>query len=146
MTGMVVKYCDNILKNFALAISVILTVLVAIPLFGQVRPVPICGWQVAHTARAPENCIAVAVLYRVWGVAAMRTAAAQQGAGPACIAPPTSPGLALWLPPCRAAVAQPRLPAGRGAGAAVCVHVWAGAGRAQAAPVLAAHSQGGRDG
>eukprot|EP00887_Chlorella_sp_A99_P000565 scaffold17.g565.t1 len=29
-------YCDNILKNFALAISVILTVLVAIPLFGQV--------------------------------------------------------------------------------------------------------------
>ncbi|EFN52865.1 hypothetical protein CHLNCDRAFT_12764, partial [Chlorella variabilis] len=38
VTGMVVKYCDNILKNFALAISVILTVLVAIPLFGQVRP------------------------------------------------------------------------------------------------------------
>ena len=36
VTGMVVKYCDNILKNFALAISVILTVLVAIPLFGQV--------------------------------------------------------------------------------------------------------------
>ncbi|KAL4440038.1 hypothetical protein ABPG75_003039 [Micractinium tetrahymenae] len=35
VTGMVVKYCDNILKNFALAISVILTVLVAIPLFGQ---------------------------------------------------------------------------------------------------------------
>ena len=39
VTGMVVKYCDNILKNFALAISVILTVLVAIPLFGQVG-----GW------------------------------------------------------------------------------------------------------
>lgn len=37
VTGMVVKYCDNILKNFALAVSVILTVLVAIPLFGQVR-------------------------------------------------------------------------------------------------------------
>lgn len=36
VTGMVVKYCDNILKNFALAISVILTVLVVIPLFGQV--------------------------------------------------------------------------------------------------------------
>ncbi|GAB4823747.1 hypothetical protein N2152v2_010793 [Parachlorella kessleri] len=35
VTGMVVKYCDNILKNFALAISVILTVLVVIPLFGQ---------------------------------------------------------------------------------------------------------------
>ncbi len=44
VTGMVVKYCDNILKNFALAISVILTVLVAIPLFGQVRimlPLPL---------------------------------------------------------------------------------------------------------
>ena len=38
VTGMVVKYCDNVLKNFALAISVILTVLVAIPLFGQVSP------------------------------------------------------------------------------------------------------------
>ena len=34
-TGMVVKYCDNIIKNFALAVSVILTVCVAIPLFGQ---------------------------------------------------------------------------------------------------------------
>jgi UDP-sugar transporter A1/2/3 len=35
VTGMVVKYCDNILKNFSLAVSVILTVLLAIPLFGQ---------------------------------------------------------------------------------------------------------------
>jgi len=35
VTGMVVKYCDNILKNFALAVSVILTVLLAVPLFGQ---------------------------------------------------------------------------------------------------------------
>jgi UDP-sugar transporter A1/2/3 len=33
--AMVVKFCDNILKNFALAGSVILTVLVSIPLFGQ---------------------------------------------------------------------------------------------------------------
>ena len=44
VTGMVVKYCDNILKNFALAVSVILTVLVVIPLFGQVRaPVEALG-------------------------------------------------------------------------------------------------------
>jgi UDP-sugar transporter A1/2/3 len=35
VTGMVVKYCDNVWKNFAIAVSVILTVLVAIPLFGQ---------------------------------------------------------------------------------------------------------------
>ena len=35
VTGMVVKYCDNVVKNFAIAVSVILTVLVAIPLFGQ---------------------------------------------------------------------------------------------------------------
>jgi len=35
VTGMVVKYCDNVIKNFAIAMSVILTVLVAIPLFGQ---------------------------------------------------------------------------------------------------------------
>jgi UDP-sugar transporter A1/2/3 len=35
VTGMVVKYCDNVIKNFAIAVSVILTVLVAIPLFGQ---------------------------------------------------------------------------------------------------------------
>lgn len=34
VTGMVVKYCDNVLKNFALAISVVLTVLLAIPIFG----------------------------------------------------------------------------------------------------------------
>ncbi len=33
--GMVVKYADNILKNFANALSVIFTVLGAIPLFGQ---------------------------------------------------------------------------------------------------------------
>ena len=37
IVGMVVKYADNILKNFANAVSVILTVLFAIPLFGQVR-------------------------------------------------------------------------------------------------------------
>ena len=35
VTGMVVKYCDNVIKNFAIAVSVILTVLIAIPLFGQ---------------------------------------------------------------------------------------------------------------
>lgn len=33
--GMVVKHCDNIVKNFALAVSVVLTVLASIPLFGQ---------------------------------------------------------------------------------------------------------------
>ena len=33
--ALVVKYCDNVLKNFALAGSVILTVLISIPLFGQ---------------------------------------------------------------------------------------------------------------
>ncbi len=33
--ALVVKYCDNILKNFALAGSVILTVVISIPLFGQ---------------------------------------------------------------------------------------------------------------
>ena len=36
IVGMVVKYADNILKNFANALSVILTVLGAIPLFGQI--------------------------------------------------------------------------------------------------------------
>eukprot|EP00884_Botryococcus_braunii_P008887 jgi/Botrbrau1/179/Bobra.0022s0159.2 len=35
IVGMVVKYADNILKNFANALSVIFTVLGAIPLFGQ---------------------------------------------------------------------------------------------------------------
>ena len=39
VTGMVVKYCDNVVKNFAIAVSVILTVLVAIPLFGQIPSV-----------------------------------------------------------------------------------------------------------
>merc|ERR1711862_154193 len=34
IVGMVVKYADNIMKNFANAVSVILTVLLAIPLFG----------------------------------------------------------------------------------------------------------------
>jgi UDP-sugar transporter A1/2/3 len=34
--GVVVKHCDNVLKNFALAASVVLTVLAAVPLFGQV--------------------------------------------------------------------------------------------------------------
>ncbi|KAL6774374.1 hypothetical protein ACKKBG_A24760 [Auxenochlorella protothecoides x Auxenochlorella symbiontica] len=33
--GAVVKHCDNIIKNFALAASVVLTVALAIPLFGQ---------------------------------------------------------------------------------------------------------------
>lgn len=33
--GMVVKYADNILKNFANALSVIFTVIGAMPLFGQ---------------------------------------------------------------------------------------------------------------
>jgi hypothetical protein len=36
VVGSVVKYCDNVVKNFALAVSVILTTLVAIPVFGQV--------------------------------------------------------------------------------------------------------------
>lgn len=35
IVGMVVKYADNILKNFANALSVIFTVLGAMPLFGQ---------------------------------------------------------------------------------------------------------------
>ena len=35
IVGMVVKYADNILKNFANALSVILTVVGAMPLFGQ---------------------------------------------------------------------------------------------------------------
>ena len=35
VVGMVVKYADNILKNFANALSVICTVICAIPLFGQ---------------------------------------------------------------------------------------------------------------
>lgn len=35
IVGMVVKYADNILKNFANALSVILTVIGAAPLFGQ---------------------------------------------------------------------------------------------------------------
>eukprot|EP00873_Tetraselmis_striata_P046550 jgi/Tetstr1/466814/TSEL_011284.t1 len=35
VVGMVVKYADNILKNFANALSVICTVLAAIPIFGQ---------------------------------------------------------------------------------------------------------------
>ncbi len=35
IVGMVVKYSDNIMKNFANALSVIFTVVGAIPLFGQ---------------------------------------------------------------------------------------------------------------
>lgn len=35
VVGSVVKYCDNVVKNFALAVSVILTTLAAIPVFGQ---------------------------------------------------------------------------------------------------------------
>lgn len=34
IVGMVVKYADNVLKNFANAVAVIFTVLGAIPLFG----------------------------------------------------------------------------------------------------------------
>ena len=36
IVGMVVKYADNILKNFANAVSVILTVVLSIPLFGLI--------------------------------------------------------------------------------------------------------------
>lgn len=54
VTGMVVKYCDNILKNFALAISVILTVLVAIPLFGQARGALVGCQCVGSESAAPE--------------------------------------------------------------------------------------------
>jgi solute carrier family 35 (UDP-sugar transporter), member A1/2/3 len=35
IVGMVVKYADNVLKNFANAVAVIFTVLAVIPLFGQ---------------------------------------------------------------------------------------------------------------
>jgi UDP-sugar transporter A1/2/3 len=35
VSGMVVKYCDNVIKNFSVAVSIILTVLLGIPLFGQ---------------------------------------------------------------------------------------------------------------
>ena len=38
IVGMVVKYADNILKNFANALSVIFTVIGAMPLFGQYPP------------------------------------------------------------------------------------------------------------
>lgn len=43
IVGMVVKYADNILKNFANALSVIFTVLGAMPLFGQ-YPSPGSSW------------------------------------------------------------------------------------------------------
>ncbi len=68
IVGMVVKYADNILKNFANALSVILTVIGAAPLFGQ-YPSPwfIVGAaavmlsvymysQANMAARAPRGC------------------------------------------------------------------------------------------
>ena len=36
VVSMVVKYANNVLKNFALAVSVIITIIVSIPVFGQV--------------------------------------------------------------------------------------------------------------
>lgn len=46
IVGMVVKYADNILKNFANALSVIFTVLGAMPLFGQYPS----GWFIVGVA------------------------------------------------------------------------------------------------
>jgi UDP-sugar transporter A1/2/3 len=51
VVGMVVKYADNILKNFANALSVICTVICAIPLFGQ-YPSP---WSILGEADAAEK-------------------------------------------------------------------------------------------
>lgn len=46
IVGMVVKYADNILKNFANALSVIFTVIGAIPLFQQYPS----GWFIVGVA------------------------------------------------------------------------------------------------
>ncbi len=46
IVGMVVKYADNILKNFANALSVIFTVIGAIPLFSQYPS----GWFIVGVA------------------------------------------------------------------------------------------------
>ncbi len=46
IVGMVVKYADNILKNFANALSVIFTVIGAIPLFHQYPS----GWFIVGVA------------------------------------------------------------------------------------------------
>jgi UDP-sugar transporter A1/2/3 len=57
VVGMVVKYADNILKNFANALSVICTVICAIPIFGQ-YPSP---WSIVGESPSPHPCTALAM-------------------------------------------------------------------------------------
>ena len=61
IVGMVVKYADNILKNFANALSVIFTVVGAVPLFRQYPS----GWfilGVAFVISSRSACMARARL------------------------------------------------------------------------------------